>query len=1111
MENSFPRIYSLSTIGIKQHFNCNYRLHPTRTDFIGESGSGKSMIADMIQLILVGSGAYLSSTKSNQDRKPKGMVIEPKGRQSGIGYIFLNIEVRHNKFIVIGAYLESSHDKVQPFAIQSGYDWEHELMPLSKPFYYQDILLGDQLVPIEKLRDQLEEVRLKIFSRRKYHQLLFRNEIVSLDLTNDKTLNSYASILRSFSRGKGFKTDPNSLKNFLFGDEDQNKLLQKYQEEIKAIDHDFQEHQLYMKEIDVIKSKQEVIEDIVTLYKEYRDKQAEYLVNKNWYWKNNLDIWTSDLAKVDLQFKKIRIEQASIRKKIAELEIRKLKELKNYKAEFEKIDVDQSEFLQKIKIRELQNEELERQKSIIAKVENWLEDHDHNLDRVRDWHDEERQKIIDKEHLDRFIQHLEVSNQLKAFEESRWYSDFVLEKKEYETRLRKIENEIKKLNIFSTFSNINDPHSLAVWALHNLSFPISHEIESILVHFQGLPRVEPKNRKGMRYLPLPSELLTAIKFRNRDENGFWIDLDGVYEFIEYTNERYLDTPNPGQISNLLATFNSGVKEKLTKLNTRKAAAIELRATLFSFSDLEKAVNLYSNKENVLNYQFKNVANLTADEFKRNLALYEDRIQILERYSFINEEYRALRASQMNHKNNLERLKEKIQQIESYFDQGQLTEQNTSKLIKEKEKIKIDCNELILTITPGGIMNENIEEILFGGKPSLHNLYHLQAKKVSLFEKTKRDREDTENQVKRAEQKLVEAQEDYLIAFGEKYKFQKKNILSVNQDPEKSENSLRRQFEQLEMKFQQRYEMAIDQIEDKAQLVGYSLGILAHKLLPTVFITSKIDEDLVSQKISERLNKLMRDINEIGSRKVEILKRIFSEVYNTYRLYVEKIKEIDSYLKNKNHTITGGNRASLKYKRSSDYPDKWMGPFRKQLDDALYNFGLFESLKKEVDINKMMIKAFKAAGGGDKVTPEDLLNPKSYFDLEFNLKLDSGNSNAGSQGQTYTANALLGLARLSLINEGNRRGLKIMPIDEAEGLGGNYDMLHELAKRENYQIISMSIDTAGDIKQGGCYIYIMNETDPTDENTYVPPFGIFNDEKIIENIDEFIQQDLKKNE
>ena len=78
----------------------------------------------------------------------------------------------------------------------------------------------------------------------------------------------------------------------------------------------------------------------------------------------------------------------------------------------------------------------------------------------------------------------------------------------------------------------------------------------------------------------------------------------------------------------------------------------------------------------------------------------------------------------------------------------------------------------------------------------------------------------------------------------------------------------------------------------------------------------------------------------------------------------------------------------------------------------------------------------------------------------------------------------------------------MPIDEAEGLGSNYDMLHQLAKKENYQIITMAIETAGDIINGEQYIYIMSDNNLADMDSYVPPFAIFSDD-VTDNIDLFL--------
>ena len=48
-----PKIYSISTVGVLKHFNQDYLLHPLRTDFTGGNGVGKSIIADLIQIIFI--------------------------------------------------------------------------------------------------------------------------------------------------------------------------------------------------------------------------------------------------------------------------------------------------------------------------------------------------------------------------------------------------------------------------------------------------------------------------------------------------------------------------------------------------------------------------------------------------------------------------------------------------------------------------------------------------------------------------------------------------------------------------------------------------------------------------------------------------------------------------------------------------------------------------------------------------------------------------------------------------------------------------------------------------------------------------------------------------
>ena len=238
--------------------------------------------------------------------------------------------------------------------------------------------------------------------------------------------------------------------------------------------------------------------------------------------------------------------------------------------------------------------------------------------------------------------------------------------------------------------------------------------------------------------------------------------------------------------------------------------------------------------------------------------------------------------------------------------------------------------------------------------------------------------------------------------------------------------------------------------------------------------------------------------------MEILKKVFSEVQKTYRDYIVKVIDIDKYFNGSTKKITGGSRASLVHAISTDYPADWLNVFTKILNNELSFTGMFEELAKESDINKIMMKAFTDSGGLSGAKIEDLLNPKSYFTLEFKLKLDTGESNSGSNSQAYSGYALLGLARLALIGNNKLPGLKIMPIDEAQGLGSNYEMLREVALEEGYQILSMSIESAGELRDGEQYIYMLSENKLQDEESHVPAMAIFNDRDVVTDINDFIK-------
>lgn len=155
----------------------------------------------------------------------------------------------------------------------------------------------------------------------------------------------------------------------------------------------------------------------------------------------------------------------------------------------------------------------------------------------------------------------------------------------------------------------------------------------------------------------------------------------------------------------------------------------------------------------------------------------------------------------------------------------------------------------------------------------------------------------------------------------------------------------------------------------------------------------------------------------------------------------------------------------------------------------------------------MKTAFVSCGGSQNtdVSVNKLLDPSSYYELEFKMESETGRINKGSTGQTYAAIALLCIARLSVMsNEEGKKAqpaVRIMPIDEAEGLGSNYDMLHDIARNYDYQLISLSINPVGKFNDGGQYIYMLHKNMEVEEPVNYTPMAILSDgDKILDSSD-----------
>mgnify|MGYP000321065224 FL=1 len=114
-----------------------------------------------------------------------------------------------------------------------------------------------------------------------------------------------------------------------------------------------------------------------------------------------------------------------------------------------------------------------------------------------------------------------------------------------------------------------------------------------------------------------------------------------------------------------------------------------------------------------------------------------------------------------------------------------------------------------------------------------------------------------------------------------------------------------------------------------------------------------------------------------------------------------------------------------------------------------------------------------------------MDPKTYFTLKTEFKDDNGKEYPGSTGESYTARVLLGIGRLSITSKNVRSGLKFLILEEVSNLDDdNFNTFIEIAKKHNYQIITMTPEPFGSNNEESWYLHQLIEG-KTDKNRNYP--------------------------
>jgi len=1072
----YPRIYRLSTLGLRQHQEFDYDFHAFRTDFVGESGSGKSMIADLLQLILVGSEAFISATEAlGGKRTPDGMVLKTQdGRGTEIGYAFLNIQLTQDEYIVIGAYIESSSKTTDAFVIQQGYD-ENLLIPINEPLSFKNFIVEGKVPPLDELKANFEILGLvcKSWNHKKgYHKFLFRHSLLALDLSvSDRVLKDYAAIIQSFSRGKSLDTQKgNALKNFLYGDEAAKRIYNKYQQTVAEMQTSFNEHIRNKQEIDLVSRKQKKLAHLLAKESMMIRLKHEWLFNKAKYTyqqeKELLEEVLSLYQNAYVHYQSLGVVQQLLAIKRGGMEADSQTKFERVSAANNSIGSLRSDY-EKLK-----------------KGQAWLSRFRIDLDQLYDRYIDDKELYEMKTSLlriDRMLQDIGVLEYFTAITSKGSKTvliDFLdNEKSDNQEQLQEIEALLD-------FWKLNDKGSMSSWALlQQRAFTM--EEESLIMHFKVLMTKKPSTlRKDInRYIPTPDTLLRNASFTEPDEGGGWLHIGGIREYIPWVKKRLFTKDNLLNIKHFFEREVANLEQEKKKLLEKSDVVKKLKEMVIKERDFDIYLQALERRKEVMGFVESDLIKLSEEDLKAHILVCEKKEEIAAAYKAAEEELSAANEAWYTIKTVNDELEDEDNKIKEIISSNRWT----GKLLEIHEEFKLQLQVIENTSQELKYLDESYERAAYKvrfirGQIENHksnlNTFRLQG---------------TWEAWKGAKDQRKLAWDAYEDAY-----HKQPDITFFEDNIAESGNEKKIKYESERESFQDLYNEVVEDFlpKDSYRLKDYFDTIeLGTALLPGAFREVRATSDNMIELISNYLEKINDKNKELNKRKLQKIKDLLDDVGDEISDRITIAKQIDQFLNQEDKEITGGHRVRLAVEHSREYPKNWIEVFQHKLESEP-NYGITDEVAEGISLEEKILSVFQSCTTGNISRPkiEKLLDPNAYLELVFSMKSSGGQLNKGSNGQSYAGIALLCIARLSVIGATDSKkiqpGIRFMPIDEAEGLGSNYDMLYNIAKVHDYQIISLSINPLGKFNDGEQYMYMLHKNTKSEEDINNTPVGIF---------------------
>ena len=1110
----YPRIFSISTVGIRNHNNCDFLIHPIRTDFTGDGGTGKSLVgADLPQLILTAGKFYKSATKTDKPREYNELPL------NNIGYAFLNIEKEHNKFLVIGVMIKKSPKALYPFIVSSEIGLSatddvktSKIKLFDKIIRFKDFIVNDEIPTIENAKKHLEKqgLYLKDFFHKStdYHKILFDNKILHLDISSDDNLQKqYANTLQALSRGDSIDTKGMKFKKFLFQYEDD--IAKKFSDQSKEIENnqkiyqnDWRTHNTLLKKktyllklVALKKSMSEAFEmrlnyETVYYHQQQEKKQNELKKLIEQYYQTELELLVINQSKFNIEKKSLTDK---IKKDESDLLVAKTKydeatsKLKEIEIELKNIEDIVKEIADELSLFKTKNDKIQT-------VNNWLKVYN-SIEKTKVKFEQQntiKNQTEKLKKLNTFLIENKLSSVFKNSLFSKSVKDAVIY---YSNEKQRIHNEIVNISKLKDIFDNQNPESFAGYVLQN-SISLNEVQEALLFEFAVNPT---KFSEKENYILDPKLFLENFKNGDKTQNGFIVNLAGLhYHLKNRPNYIFKDTQ---KLKIELEQIGNDYNERIKKLETELTEIEKLDLLTDKFKYSEEHLLAYNNTEEINQFVIDTNLIFIDENFSNYLVEYENNLLLNEE----NKIHVLYKEKQSNYENKLglkntsdtrktgfiieqTKQKEKIDKFEPEIEKqyARLNFINNVELVaidtqiinwssKEENPFIKSYESVIFKIQNQYKKEDNVQNLDIAEKPLL-------TKKGGLNS----DLNTVKNELPFLSKNLENKKEEYISYFKVEFNphilteiiaFDKITGLTTSQNTTKQEyeNKYNDLLENEEMK-----EFLKDSVEIKEH--NFDLKTIINVLIPKAIITDVDNpENSLENDIENQLAELQTKLKNLN---IEDAKKIYNTIKDLkirVGKQIEFIEKVQAVLKD--FKLSSHNRVKIQFNPSADFNIQWIEKFNKDIEKANFIDNLFGE-KDKITAQELLEKAFrKYCPHKFDAKASEILNPFNYYDVSAIIVDPFDVESPGSAGQNYGKLALLCIVTLS-INEGRLRntfdkigeGIRILPIDEVGGLGSNFDMLYDIAQKLDYQIFTMTIKSQDlDFEDGKqiCYEFIPN--------------------------------------